>query len=69
LIEEDGTLHELAGGSRKLRNEVGHQVELTGRPGIRTSDTTLAGGASGAVEHPIFEVKSVKELAAKCKDR
>ena len=67
LTDSDGTVHQLSGAANKLIHHVGHQVELTGKPGIRTLDTTSPGTASSAVEEAVFEVKSIKHLADKCK--
>ena len=36
LTDRDGTVHQLSGAANKLIHHVGHQVELTGKPGIRT---------------------------------
>ncbi|HZL69452.1 MAG TPA: hypothetical protein VFC29_19230 [Candidatus Limnocylindrales bacterium] len=67
LTDNTGTIHHLTGGASKLNPHVGHEVEITGKPGVRTLDTTPQGGASSAVEQPIFEVKSVKHIADTCK--
>lgn len=67
LTESDGTLHLLSGAARKLGPHVGHEVELTGKPGTRTEDTTIAGAGSSANEFAVFEVKSVKQIADTCK--
>jgi hypothetical protein len=67
LIDDTNTSHILTGALRKLSSQVGHQVEVAGKPGIRTVDSTLAGAGSSAVEQPVFEVKSVKFIAAACK--
>jgi len=67
LTDNTGTIHHLTGGASKLNPHVGHEVEITGKPGVRTLDTTPQGGASSAVEQPIFEVKSVKHVADTCK--
>ena len=67
LTESDGTVHQLSGAAKKLGPQVGHELELSGKPGWRTLDTTSAGGASSVIQQPVFEVKSVKELAAECK--
>ena len=66
LIESNGTLHLLSGAARKLGPHVGHEVELTGKPGTRTEDT-IAGAGSSANEFPVLEVKSVKLIADTCK--
>jgi len=67
LTEDDGTIHELSGGAGKLRHQVGHEIEVIGKPGTRAVDRTSAGGASTVAEQPVFQVKSVKQIADKCK--
>ena len=67
LIDDTNTIHHLVGGAAKLSHHIGHQVEITGKPGVRTLDTTPQGGASAAVVQPIIEVKSVKHIADTCK--
>ncbi len=69
LVEEDGTSHELVGAGGKLKHQVGHEVEVIGKETTRSIDRTPAGGASSVVEVHVFEVKSVKQVAAKCKDQ
>ena len=66
LIESDGTLHLLSGAARKLGPQVGHEVELSGKPGTRTEDTSVVGAGSSANEFVVFEVKTVKQIAATC---
>jgi hypothetical protein len=66
LIDSTNTIHHLVGGGAKLSPHIGHQVEITGKPGVRTLDTTPQGGASAAVVQPIIEVKSVKHIAETC---
>ncbi len=67
LIDDTDTIHHLVGGASKLKPHVGHEVEVTGKPGVRTLDTTPPGGASAAVTQAVFEVKSVKHIADTCK--
>ena len=62
-----GTVTRLSGAGKKLKPQVGHQVELTGKPSWRTLDATLAGGASNVKTQYVFEVKSVKRTADDCK--
>jgi len=66
LVDETGTIHDLVGGTGKLRHEVGHRIEVAGKPGTRSVDRTLAGGASSVIEKQVFEVKSVKRVADTC---
>ena len=49
LIDNTNTLHHLTGGGSKLGHHIGHEVEVTGKPGARTLDTTAQGAASSAV--------------------
>jgi hypothetical protein len=67
LIDKDGAVHQLSGAANKLGHQVGHQVELTGKPGIRTIDSTPQGAGSSAAEQAVLEVKSVKQIATTCK--
>jgi len=67
LIDDTNTIHRLVGGASKLKQHVGHEVEITGKPGVRTIGTTPLGAASSAVVQAIFEVKSVKHIADTCK--
>ena len=67
LLDNTNTIHHLTGGASKLNPHIGHQVEITGKPGVRTLDTTAQGTASTAVVQPIFEVKAVKQIADTCK--
>lgn len=68
LIDEDGTSRELVGSGGKLKHQVGHQVEVIGKETTRSVDRTLPGGASNVIQVPVFQVKSVKQVAAKCKE-
>ena len=67
LTDSEGTVHLLSGAANKLGHQVGRQVELTGKLGIRSVDTTSAGAASSAAEQTVFEVKTVKRIADVCK--
>jgi hypothetical protein len=67
LTDNTATVHRLVGASKKLKPQVGHEVELTGKPSWRSLDATLVGGASNVKTQYVFEVKSVKEVANACK--
>jgi hypothetical protein len=67
LTEPNGTSHLLSGAARQLGRVVRHEVELGGKPGVRTTDATSAGGASSVREYVVFEVKTVKDIGAECK--
>jgi hypothetical protein len=66
LIDSTNTIHHLVGGGAKLSHHIGHQVKITGKPGVRTLDTTPQGAASAAVVQPVIEVKSVKHISETC---
>ena len=66
LTEDNGTVHQLSGEANKLTKHVGHEVEITGMPGVRTVGTTIQGSASSAKEEQVFKVKSVKHVADAC---
>lgn len=65
LVDENNTAKRLS-DSRKLKPFVGHEVELTGQPRIKTIDMTQPGTASSVREQPYFEVKTVKDIAPSC---
>ena len=67
LTESDGTVHLLVGAAKQLGAHVDHEVEVSGKPGTRTEDTTTVGGGSTANEFVVLEVKSVKQIADTCK--
>ncbi|HWS95385.1 MAG TPA: hypothetical protein VN620_02775 [Candidatus Methylomirabilis sp.] len=67
LTEANGTSHALSGAAKQLGRLVRHEVEVAGKPGVRTIDTTSAGGASSVLQYAVFEVKTVKDLAPECK--
>ena len=67
LIDHDGTPHRLAGAGKQLKPQVGHEVELTGKPSSRSLVDTPPGGASTVIQQYVFEVKGVKQLANVCK--
>ena len=67
LTDKDGVVHQLSGAANKLGHQVGRQIEVTGKPGMRTIDTTNAGAGSSVVEQAVFEVKIVKQIAPTCK--
>ncbi len=65
LVDEDNTFRRLSNNG-KLKGLLGHEVRLTGKPAIRTIDTTQPGTASTAVEQRYFEVKSVEDVSPNC---
>ncbi len=66
LIDNSGTKHELSGSTNKLKGQIGHEVQITGKPSTKTMESTSYGAASSAEVVPVFEVKSVKRLADTC---
>jgi hypothetical protein len=67
LTQKDGSVYQLSSHANVLKEHVGHEVEITGVPGVKTTDTTVQGAASSAKEQPVFRVKSVKHIADTCK--
>ena len=66
LTESNGTVHQLA-YSNKMNHHTGQEVQITGKPGVKTVSDTSYGAASSAELVPIFEVKTVTQLAGTCK--
>jgi hypothetical protein len=67
LLDSTNTIHHLVGGAKLLSPHIGHEVEITGKPGSRTLDNTPQGAASSAKVQATIEVKSVKHIADTCK--
>ena len=66
LTEDNGKTHQLQSEANKLTHHVGHEVAITGKPAIRTVDTTVQGSGSTVKEQPVFKVSSVKHVADTC---
>ena len=67
VVGQDGTIYNLTGDTRKLRPYIGHEVEVTGKPTVKSLSTTEKDIASTVEEIPALDVKSVKELSKTCK--
>ncbi len=67
LIDNNGKAHTLTGDTARLSHYVGHQVEITGTPTIKTIDTSEQNIASSVEEVPAFRIKSAKLIAKTCK--
>jgi len=63
---KDRTVTDLTGDTARLSRYVGHEVEITGKPTVRTLDTTVIHAASTAEELPALEVNSAKEVSKIC---
>src|SRR5271169_3543581 len=67
LTEDNGTAHQLQSEANKLTKHVGHEVAVTGKPAIRSVDTSTQPGLESTVkEEPVFKVTSVKHVADTC---
>lgn len=66
LIEDSGKSLVLTGDTARLDHFGGHQVEITGKPTVKTIDTTETWAASTVEEIPAFEVKSAKLISKAC---
>jgi hypothetical protein len=69
LTDSSGVKHQLSGNDNKLKAQVGHEVEITGKPSVKTEASTSYGAASSAEEIPVVEVKTVKRLADACQPK
>jgi hypothetical protein len=67
LTEDNGTTHQLQSEANKLTHHVGYEVAITGKPAIRSVDTTAQGSESTVKEQSVFKVTSVKHIADTCK--
>ena len=69
LTDSTGTTYQLSNEANKLTHFVGQWIEVTGKPGVRTTDTTTEPGSGGSTvkEKSVFKVKTVKHLADTCK--
>jgi hypothetical protein len=65
LNERDGTQEQVTGYS-KLKEFVGHEIEITGVRGVRTVDNTPPGGASSVITRSVVNVRTVKDLGKGC---
>ncbi len=66
VTHKDGTVYDLTGDTARLSRYVGHEVEITGKPTVRTINTTQTQTASTAVLLPALEVESAKEISKAC---
>jgi hypothetical protein len=66
IVGHDGTVYNLTGATGKLRNYIGHEVEVTGKPTVKSLSTTEKDMASTVEELPALDVRSVKELSKTC---
>ena len=67
LTDSSGTQHLLTGHANRLKPHVGHEIEVTGTEGVRTTSTTVDGAASTVHQAPDFKVSSIKHIADTCK--
>ena len=67
LTDTTGREHQLSGYANKLKDHVGHEVEVTGTEGTHTVNTSQDGMASSAHEVPVFHVTGLKHIADTCK--
>ncbi len=64
LVDDSGNSVQLQYQANKLTHFVGEQVEVTGKPGVETINTTVDGLASSVDEVPVFQVTSVRRVEA-----
>ena len=66
LIDNTGTKYQLSGSARKLKENAGREVAITGVDSVKTTSTTQQGAASTAQQQHVFQVKSIKRIADAC---
>jgi hypothetical protein len=66
LVDSGGITHPLSGYANKLKDHVGHTVEITGTTGVKTTGTTMQGAASTAKQQPVLKVSGVRHIADTC---
>ena len=66
VVSRDGTAYDLTGSTNHLIHDVGHEVEITGKPTVISVSTTMIRAASTVEEFPALEVRTVKELSRTC---
>ena len=66
LTDSTGKVYQLSNEANRLTHYVGQQVAVTGKPGVRSVDTTVQGSESSAKQEPVFKVSTVKKVADTC---
>ena len=66
VTDSSGTVHQLTGYANKLKDHIGHEVEITGTPAVRSASTTVQGAGSTAKQTPVIRVQSIKHIADTC---
>jgi hypothetical protein len=66
VIGRDGTVYNLTRCTTGLKQYVGHEVEITGKPTVISLDTTEIHAASTVEELPALAVISVRQLSDTC---
>ena len=66
LTDSNGKVYQLSDEANKLAKHVGHEVKITGTPGVRTRDTTQTGVEATVKETPVIRVKTVTHVADNC---
>lgn len=68
LTDSSGKVYQLSNEANKMTHHVGHEIKVTGMPGVRSVDTTPAegGGESTVKEQSVFKVKTVTHVADSC---
>jgi hypothetical protein len=67
LTADNGTVYQLTGNSRELKDHVGHQMEITGMASASNAASPSSASGAAAPQQATLEVKSMKHVAAACK--
>jgi hypothetical protein len=64
LIDDSGTTYQLEGDSAKLKNHVGHEVQVAGTVGKASASTSTS--STGDISQPAIQVVDVKHVSRSC---
>lgn len=66
VTDNNGMIHHLQGNTARLSRYARHEVEITGKPSVRTTDTSMLNIAASAEEQPALAVESAKQISETC---
>jgi hypothetical protein len=67
LIDDSGTTYQLEGDSAKLKNHVGHEVQVAGTVGKASGSTSST--STGDISQPAIQVVDVKHVSSSCSSK
>ena len=67
LIDDSGTTYRLEGDSAKLKNHVGHEVQVAGTVGEASGSTSST--STGDISQPAIQVVEIKHVSSSCSSK